>query len=396
MKTLAPLSAPSVERVDRILAAQRALLAPVVVGDTLREDDWASAVTGAVRTVSGCDHTLFVVPAVGGAASADPARKVRVYSDDTDPTVPAAFEAAFARSWGADPTARDDLLRTAHHARRRGGAGVYHERDLTPRAAVERSPFFREVLDPFGLRHVLGIAVPLPDGREFSVAAFYESQHAPGFSDDTLADLALLVPAFDAGVRSYLRHGPEALSRRATLVTTVDALKAAVLVTDTQGAEVHRSAALDRLIGAEGDDGRLLALVQRWARHLADHRPRAVAPEAYLRGVRGSYGVRGLRLDESPDVGGLVVVEPAGLPLPDSRALRDRFGLTKREAEVALLLATGLADRVIAAQLYIAHATARRHTERVLRKLGVKSRAAVASCLCTSRPGARASATQRA
>ncbi len=241
------------------------------------------------------------------------------------------------------------------------------------------------MLAPFGLRHVLGIAVPLPDGREFSVAAFYEREDAPGFSDDTLADLALLVPAFDAGVRAYLRYGPEGISRRATLTTAIDALETAILVLGANGAEVHRNAALGLLLDSEAQDGRLLALVQRWVHHLADRRPQAVAPEARVCGGRGSYAVRGLRLDESPEVGGLVIVEPEGLPLPAPDGLRARFGLTKREAEVALLLATGLADRAIASKLHIAHATVRRHTEHILRKLGVRSRAAVAACLCTSR-----------
>lgn len=363
-------------RLDRVLAAQRALLAPVAFG--LDADEWAASVTEAVRSVAGCDHTLFVLP-----LGPPEGRAIHVYSDDTDPAVPTAIEAAFDGTWGDDPTWADDLLARAYEARRRGGPGAYHERDLAPREAVERSLFFQEALAPYGLRHALGIAVPLPDGREFSVSAYYESGDAPGFSDETLMELALLVPAFDAGVRAYLRYGPEATARRAGFTAAVDALPSAVLVVDEDGVEVHWNVALVRLLDPETEDGRVLAHVRRWARHLADRRPPVAAPEAAVEGALGRYRLGGVRLDDGADgVGGVVTVEPVGLPLPGPRALRHRFGLTGREAEVALLLATGLTDRAIADGLSIAHATARRHTERVLRKLGVSHRAAVAASLC--------------
>lgn len=364
-------------RLGRVLAAQRALLGPAAtVG--LGADAWAASVTEAVRSVAGCDHTLFVMPVAGGEGG----RPLQVFSDDTDPAVASAFAADFGGAWGVDSTWADALLGTAYEARRRGGAGAYHERDLAPREVVERSAFFQEALAPNGLRHALGIAVPLPDGREFSVAAFYERADAPGFSDETLAELALLVPAFDAGVQAYLRYGPEATARRAGFTAVVDALASAVLVLDEDGAEVHWNRAFVHLLDPETEDGRLLARVRQWAGHVGGRRG-TPAPEAEVHGACGRYRVGGVRLGgRAEGVGGVVTVERVGLPLPSPCALRRRYGLTRREAEVAGLLAEGLPDRAIADGLSIAHATARRHTERVLRKLGVRSRAAVASRLC--------------
>lgn len=55
--------------------------------------------------------------------------------------------------------------------------------------------------------------------------------------------------------------------------------------------------------------------------------------------------------------------------------------LTARERQVADMLARGERNEVIAAALDVTQHTARRHTEHVLRKLGVRSRAAVASVL---------------
>ena len=61
--------------------------------------------------------------------------------------------------------------------------------------------------------------------------------------------------------------------------------------------------------------------------------------------------------------------------------LTARFALSRREAEVALLLARGMTDAAVAERLAISLHTARRYSERVLRKLRIHSRAAVALTL---------------
>jgi DNA-binding CsgD family transcriptional regulator len=50
------------------------------------------------------------------------------------------------------------------------------------------------------------------------------------------------------------------------------------------------------------------------------------------------------------------------------------IGLTRREHEVALLLARGLSNREVAEQLSISVKTAKNHVQRVLDKAGVHSR----------------------
>jgi len=54
--------------------------------------------------------------------------------------------------------------------------------------------------------------------------------------------------------------------------------------------------------------------------------------------------------------------------------LQERFGLTRREAEVARLLAQGRSNQAIARELKISAHTARHHTQRILSKLEVHSR----------------------
>lgn len=54
--------------------------------------------------------------------------------------------------------------------------------------------------------------------------------------------------------------------------------------------------------------------------------------------------------------------------------LCSRFGLTRREEEVATLLAQGRSNQAIAHELEISVHTARHHTQRILSKLEVHSR----------------------
>lgn len=64
-------------------------------------------------------------------------------------------------------------------------------------------------------------------------------------------------------------------------------------------------------------------------------------------------------------------------PLTES-SLQARFGLTRQEGRITRLLAEGWSNQEIAEKLSISAHTAKRHTEHVLHKLGVRSRAEVA------------------
>jgi predicted ATPase/DNA-binding CsgD family transcriptional regulator len=65
-------------------------------------------------------------------------------------------------------------------------------------------------------------------------------------------------------------------------------------------------------------------------------------------------------------------------PAPAARTPADPSGLTRREREVAALIAEGLSNREIAARLVVAQRTAEGHVENILSKLGFSSRAQVA------------------
>jgi DNA-binding CsgD family transcriptional regulator len=110
-------------------------------------------------------------------------------------------------------------------------------------------------------------------------------------------------------------------------------------------------------------------------------------PKRMVREVEASgsrYLVRGevLRLDK-PGLGPVVLIalERLGSELLTEPEVRKRFGLTRKQASVAMLLAQRKSNVEIARELFISPHTARHHTERVLTKLGVHARTDVRDAL---------------
>ncbi len=159
----------------------------------------------------------------------------------------------------------------------------------------------------------------------------------------------------------------------------------------------YATAALQEQFGAASEAEpawRRLACAARW--RPADLRsnggewgqvPGTRATDPVEEGTLPGWRVERLELPMLPDGTRLVV-----LRLESTRLVRlgvaqlRSFGLTRREGDVAGLLAEGYRNEEVARLLGISPHTARRHTERILVKLGVNSRGRVASVLATSRP----------
>lgn len=120
-------------------------------------------------------------------------------------------------------------------------------------------------------------------------------------------------------------------------------------------------------------------------------------PSAFVRSVEtecGDYQVRGSLLRDGwrrREPGMVVSVRRLAPPLPSEMTMREVFRLTEREARVATLLARGRSNGEIARALGVSPHTARHHTESVLLKLGVHSRAGVKTTLFARGSGAETS-----
>ncbi len=130
------------------------------------------------------------------------------------------------------------------------------------------------------------------------------------------------------------------------------------------------------IAGTQGRAGRGVALAPMVAmgRHLAD-------------GVRLT-----IDFDAVAELGHPVVVLHAPVPTPEDAAAGMpavphawRAVLSRREQQVALLVAQGLRNREIADRLYISLATVKDHVHNILEKTGIRGRTALAATLLGQR-----------
>jgi len=176
--------------------------------------------------------------------------------------------------------------------------------------------------------------------------------------------------------------------RYGVLVAIVESLEEGISVHDGAGALLYKNGPLARMLSAETDRDALQDAIDR-ARHqaavetsnailsISRARPEgSAACEVVVRGSRAEYRVRAKAV-RAKAPGGLVIVTVQQLPLARTLSpaeLATRYGLTRAEARVALLLEDAKTSRQIAEQLGISVHTVRRHVEAVLKKLGVHSR----------------------
>jgi len=377
-----------------ITAAQQAMLTPLKHGDI---ETWMLSVNDALRRVVGADHVIAFVTEPTGLA---------VFSNDTEVQALSPLQDAFA---GYDEAGfaliKDPHIAKAHRTRRRGGTGAYHERQLGDPRAMKQTDLFQATFEPVGARYMIGLSTPLPHG-EATICTAFERLDAAGFSTESLQKLQILAPAFEAGVQMW--------QRLASCRDLLDKADAPVAVFGPDGREVFRSRALRALLAADPEGRTIVREIRRLERMLRTFHEKPPHAKPHINGtaLKGKAGGRS-EMGKSTEAGQatrevrtrssvyricgslleplrfgmeavIVAVARRGVALPSRRRLQTSFGLTAREAEVALLLAEGLGNSALAEQLVISPHTARHHTQKVLDKLGIASRAAVAITMLRS------------
>jgi DNA-binding CsgD family transcriptional regulator len=249
---------------------------------------------------------------------------------------------------------------------------------------MDRLPWYVDGLIPAGMRAFSGLSTELPSGESVLCVGYDGRGRARRDAAEELELLRLLLPAFQASHHGWATFG----ARQTALLAQLDATPDALLLVAPDGRTLHRNAALERLLVGEPERERVVAALHAMAAEL--RAPRLVAVAATpARTVVTTLGAYALRATFAPavlwGVEGVVQlsIEPARPPaagVPVTAAL----GLTAREREVAALLARRARDPEIAAALGVSVHTARHHTEKVLRKLGVRRRTAVAVALAAA------------
>jgi non-specific serine/threonine protein kinase len=96
---------------------------------------------------------------------------------------------------------------------------------------------------------------------------------------------------------------------------------------------------------------------------------------------------RAMALEEAAEYAVAKETGPSPDPVPEqAMAAEPPVELTRREAEIAGLVAEGLTNRQISARLSISERTAANHVAKILKKLGLRSRAQIASWATESQP----------
>ena len=356
----------------------QALLTPLDYPDW---QTWQVAVHAQLLALTGADTLCVYTPLADGPGA--------WYS----PHLSDEVLAEYGRRVAADPTWEVVERRFAA-----SGRDLAHETDLMAREAFEATPFFQEFLRPNRLFDLTIAGVDFGGRAPARLHFTNRERRSDAWQAARGALIRAVLPAFRAGLVLWRQLG----ERRSELARVLDALADPVCLYEATGTLMHANGAAARLL--EGADGeRLRAEAQRVAwgvgamgqrAAVGTHRGSTHAGAAAQAGARTA--VRELRvgtnvvrlhgalapawmLGREP---GVLVTFDVGAPRPMSDAeLRERFGLTPRELEVARHVAAGLSNQEIAEHLGVSFFTARNHVERLLPKLGVGNRARVGALL---------------
>lgn len=341
--------------------------------DHERLEDWGAAILATWRPLLTADQAFFgygldgVITTVGDGAHT--AEAGRAYAE---------------HFWTVDPGVME--------RRKALGLEVYHRDQI-----YDRSTFFKVEIGadwcvPNKLFDAMAVSVEMGTNFPADLHFYHDAESGCPFGERGVAILRLLLPAFKAGLETQRRLG----EHRAQLASVFDEATQGFALFDVSGRLLHENRALAALLDHERESERLRACMcslasgfgalarrsrERTAPSVAD-----LAPATFreYQTATGRFRVRAALLAEglvSRDTCILIALEtPERRPLTDD-ALQRRFRLTAREVQVARLLAEGKQTTEVAAALGISSHTARHHTERILSKLGVKSRAAVAAAL---------------
>ena len=288
-----------------------------------------------------------------------------------------------------------DWMIKALEKRRHLGLNVAGFADIYDVPVVKRSPFYNDVVIPNRLLEPLDLLADFDGAPMPAVLGFvFENEHAAQKKlERNKQMLSLVVPAFIAGINSYVRMA----QLRIGFASLVDSLAVGATIVAVDGTVLDENQAMKTLVEVDPEQARIRAMVKQTSLGIANIVARGKSPdwERQSRPVEVRTALARYRISATlvPDgflnSKGTVVAftERLASTSVDSQVLASRFGLTRREIQTAQLLTRGYSTRQIATTMGISINTARRHAEHILLKLDVHSRSAIAARLAGVGPG---------
>lgn len=250
-----------------------------------------------------------------------------------------------------------------------------------------RSEIHTDFLVPIGIRDSMGLTVEVP-GLATPATLFFHKERTgtTQFGVRGLAFLGLLLPAFKAGVRDLVRYSHQ----RVSLSSHLDSLIEGIRIVDLEGRVIHQNPSFTTVVTGKPVEQKAEAAITEIVSELSTlTRDRhgnimALAGAQVRREIltdTSSYEVRGsflgrelLGTEVRVAISLQKIASPAGL---SDEALQRLFGLSEREIQVVRCLARGESTKEIALSCGMSPHTARRHTEKIFVKLGVRSRSQI-------------------
>jgi DNA-binding CsgD family transcriptional regulator len=238
----------------------------------------------------------------------------------------------------------------------------------------------------WSLHDTVGITLHLPQQQaDVSLYLHPERTGSPTLIKHRQTLLEVILPAFRAAFETHLGAG-DTLEH---LASFMDVTGQALALCYLDGRELRHNPVMLRVLAQDPECHRLQACVREVAGAVLATlvNGNGTGPATRADGTRrevatsmAAYRLRGNPVGRDPlghSTAVLVSVDRVAFETPAPESLRERYRLTGRELQVASLLMHRLSNAEIARVLRISPHTARHHTESVLLKFGVRSRAAV-------------------
>jgi DNA-binding CsgD family transcriptional regulator len=268
------------------------------------------------------------------------------------------------------PLRDEDPLR----ARAYGDGELAYNRALMSAREWERCDVYRGAYCVHGIRHV--VEAPLRSGGQ-TVGNLHFGTRARDFGDADLRFAAAIAGVL-AGAVADIDERARLRRERDRAAAALELVRTPVVISEPGSPELQLNAAAREL----------LADVDGAQAHLHDLLARPAAGGGFSRRIEVE-----LATGEAATIHGHSLPHHDGALITVLELERERPGiapallapLTPREREVAALVVDGLADREIAARLYLSHHTVSQYVKSIYRKLGVDSRVALTRALLTRR-----------
>lgn len=240
------------------------------------------------------------------------------------------------------------------------------------------TPFYNEFMKPQSIYHVMIIGLKSADNKPVGVYGLHRPIHAPAFSAREVTKAKLLVPHLKGAFQRVMAQEMLHRSRWLTEVFADSLANDGIAVLDHKMQALFISQKAQQMLG-----GRDAALPDNFLLKCSNNLSQQFPLEGPLR-FKFVHKGRPIRAEINPITGDklqrqrfIVRLDATFENAPDTPMMLNRMrdlGLSRREIDVAQLLAVGLPSQLIAEKLCISVRTVNNHLRSIYEKVGVHNR----------------------